>query len=276
VFNEDDVARLARRLAGRAVGLVLSGGGARTFAHIGVFEELQASGVLIDRIGGASMGGFVGALLATGMDPDEAADRCYLEFVRRNPMSDWRFPRTSLLRGARGRAMLERNLPRLIEDLPLSYFCVTVDVISARLVVHRRGDLVAAVTATQTLPGLSPAVPFGRRLLVDGGIFNNLPVSTMLEEGEGPIIACDAGKAEQRKLQPDEPLPHVGLVDMLMRVMFLNTSDVAEQASRADLVISPEREFVNWTDFHMLDRMRDAGRRAALEALENAPAYLFP
>ena len=98
----------------------------------------------------------------------------------------------------------------------------------------------------------------------------------MVEGGEGPVIACDAGKAEQRTLQPDEPLPHVGLVDMLMRVMFLNTSDTAEQASRADLVISPEREFVNWTDFHMLDRMRDAGRRATLEALENAPSYLFP
>jgi NTE family protein len=222
------------------------------------------------------MGGFVGALLATGMDPDEAADRCYLEFVRRNPMSDWRFPRTSLIRGARARAMLERNLPGLIEDLPLSYFCVTVDIISARLVVHRRGDLVTAVGATLCLPGLAPPVPLGRRLLVDGGIFDNLPVSTMIEEGEGPIIACDAGKAEQRTLAPDEPLPHVGLVDMLMRVMFLNTSDIAEQSSRADLVISPEREFVNWTDFHMLDRMRDAGRRAALEALENAPACLFP
>jgi NTE family protein len=276
VRDEDDVARVARRLTGRAVGLVLSGGGARTFAHIGVFEELQAAGVLIDRIGGASMGGFVGALLATGMEPDEVADRCYLEFVRRNPMNDWRFPRTSLIRGARARAMLERNLPGVIEDLPLSYFCVTVDIISARLVVHRRGDIVTAVGATLCLPGLAPPVPLGRSLLVDGGIFDNLPVSTMVEEGEGPIIACDAGKAEQRTLTPDEPLPRVGLVDMLMRVMFLNTSDIAEQASRADLVISPEREFVNWTDFHMLDRMRDAGRRAALEALENAPSHLFP
>jgi NTE family protein len=276
VRDEHDITRVARRLAGRAVGLILSGGGARTFAHIGVFEELQAAGVVIDRIGGASMGAFVGALLASGMDADEAAARCYLEFVRRNPMRDWRFPRTSLIRGAHARAMLERNLPGLIEDLPLPYFCVTVDVISARLVVHRRGDLATAVAGTLTVPGLAPPVALGRSLLVDGGIFDNLPVSTMLEEGEGPIIASYAGKPEQRTLAPDEPLPHVGLVDMLMRVMFLNTIDTAEQASRADLVISPEREFVNWTDFHMLDRMRDAGRRAALEALEDAPSYLFP
>jgi predicted acylesterase/phospholipase RssA len=190
-------------------------------------------------------------------------------------MSDWRLPRTSLIRGARARAMLERNLPGLIEDLPLSYFCVTVDIISAQLVVHRRGDLVTAVGATLCLPGLAPPIPFGQRLLIDGGVFDNLPVSTMAEEGEGPIIACDAGKPEQRTLAPDEPLPQVGLVDMLMRVMFLNTADTAAQARRADLTISPEREFVNWTDFHMLDRMRDAGRRAALEALESAPSDLF-
>ena len=276
VRTHEDVARLARRLTGHATGLVLSGGGARAFAHIGVIEELLAAGVTIDRVGGASMGAFIGALLAQGMDAEEIDAVCYQEWVRRNPLGDYRLPRTSLIRGARVRALLERNLPGLIEDLPRSYFCVTTDIISAQLVVHRRGELATAVGASMSLPGVGPPVLIGGSLLVDGAVLDNLPISTMAAEGEGVIIASDVTEPEQRSLAPGEPPPDVNLVDTIARCILLGTKDTqAEGRRHAALYIEPDSESVGRMEFHMLDTMRDAGRRAALRALEEATDFLL-
>jgi NTE family protein len=119
---QESVARAARRLVGRSVGVVLSGGGARALAHIGALRELLAAGIAIDRVGGCDTGAFIGAMLAIGMDPEEIDARCYEEWVRRSPLSDYRIPRTSLLRGERVRALLERNLPGTIEELPREFF----------------------------------------------------------------------------------------------------------------------------------------------------------
>ncbi|HEY5319051.1 MAG TPA: DHA2 family efflux MFS transporter permease subunit [Solirubrobacteraceae bacterium] len=271
-----DVARLARRLTGRSVGLVLSGGGARGFAHIGVIEELLAAGIVIDRIGGASMGAFIGALLAGGMDAAEIDARCYEEWVRRSPLGDYRLPRHSLLRGTRARAMLERSLPGSIEDLPRSYYCVSADLIAAELVVHRRGQLASAVAASMCIPGIFPPVALGGRLLVDGGVLDNLPVSMMAAAAEGPVIASDVNEPEQRVLAPGEVLPAPTLMDTLQRLVLLGTADTAETGRRhADLYIAPEQASVGRMEFHMLDTMRESGRRATLSALESAPASLF-
>lgn len=276
VRGAEDIWRLARRLAGHAVGLVLSGGGARAFAHVGVIEELHAAGVTIDRVGGASMGAFIGALLAQGLTPEEIEERCYVEFVRRNPLGDYGLPRASLIRGSRARAMIERNLPGRIEDLVHPYFCVSTDIIASELVVHQRGLLAPAVGASMSLPGVLPPVPLGQRLLVDGGVLDNLPITTMAAQNEGPIIASDVTEPEQRLLAAGEEPPEIGLIDTLARVMCLGTSDTELLGRRhAELLITPDHELVGRLEFHMLDRMRDAGRRAALDALEQAPARLF-
>ena len=127
-----------------------------------------------------------------------------------------------------------------------------------------------------SIPGVSPPVALGRRLLVDGGVLDNLPVSTMAAEDEGPVIASDVTQAEQRALAPGEAPPDIGLIETLARVVLLGTTDTEALARRhADLVILPEKDEVGRLEFHMLEAMRDAGRRAALRALENAPASLF-
>jgi hypothetical protein len=82
-----DVERVARRLGGRSLGIVLSGGGARAFCHIGVLEELDAAGIVIDRVAGVSMGAYVGGMYAMGMDGDEMDAHCYDEWVRRRPLA---------------------------------------------------------------------------------------------------------------------------------------------------------------------------------------------
>jgi Patatin-like phospholipase/Mycolic acid cyclopropane synthetase len=117
VLDVENIARLARRLTGRSIGLSLSGGGARSFAQIGVLEELVTAGITVDRVSGTGMGAFIGALVAQGMDPGEVDARCYEEWVRRNPVNDYHFPRNSLIRGARTRTMLERVFPGSIEGV---------------------------------------------------------------------------------------------------------------------------------------------------------------
>ena len=289
----ESAAIAVRRLTGCSVGLVLSGGGARAFAHIGVIDELLRAGIRIDRVGGCSMGAFIAAMFALGMDPDEIDARCYEEWVRRNPLSDYHLPRHSLLRGERVSAMLARNLPGRIEELELDYFCVTGDLPTAELVILRRGVLWRSVGASMSLPGLVAPQLIEGRMLVDGGVLNNLPVDVMAATGEGPVIGVDvtnrfeppatpensgngAGRLRLRRRAAREDLPLPGLTETLTRALMLGSVDTTEVARKhAELVIRPPNEGVGMLEFHQLDRMREAGRRAALEALESAPAELL-
>jgi NTE family protein len=292
------VAAAARRLAGRSVGVVLSGGGARALAHVGVLEELIAAGVTIDRVAGCSMGAFIGAMLAAGRSIDEIDACCYEEWVRHNPLRDYRLPRVSLIRGRRVRALLERNLPEVIEELPLDYFCVSGDLISGDLITHRRGSLADAVGASMSIPGLVPPLVMGEQLLVDGGMLNNLPVDIMAATGEGPVIAVDVTahfhppergesdrapgtrstarrRARRSGRAEEDSLPR--FAETLIRGFLLGSADTAEIArEHADLVITPEDGGVGLFEFHQLDLAKEAGRRAAREALEDAPASIFP
>ena len=270
----EDVARLTRRLAGRSVGLSLSGGGARCFAQIGVLEELVSSGIAIDRVSGTSMGAFIGALVAQGLNPDEIDARCYEEWVRRNPVNDYHFPRNSLIRGVRARTMLERVFPGCIEDLTLGYFCVTVDLIAAKPVYHRHGALAEAVGASMILPGFAPPLRSEGRLLVDGGLMDNLPTEVMASEGDGPIIAVDCTDPSVRSL-PDGVDPEVPtLAETLFKAMLLSESDSDRRRSFADLLIRPDCSDIGTVEFHMLDAARERGRRAAATALAAAPDLL--
>ena len=202
-----DLGRAARRIAGRSVGIVLSGGGARAFAHIGVLDEFAAAGIQIDRVGGCSMGALLGAMYALGMEPDEIDARCYEEWVRRRPLTDYRIPRHSLIKGERITAMLARNLPGLVEDCERDFFCVSADLVSGDLVVHRRDVLYGVVGASMSLPGLVEPVRLHGGLLVDGGVLNNLPVDVMAARKEGPVVAVDVThqrfRGAERRRRPD-------------------------------------------------------------------------
>ena len=273
-----DLARIARRVTGRSVGLVLSGGGARGFAHIGVMEELVAAGIVVDRVAGVSMGAVIGALFAMGLDPDEIDDRCFEEFVQRRPLRDYTLPRYALIRGERFEAMLHRTFGTVaIEELPLAYLCACAELRSGRLEVLRSGPVWEAVGLSMCLPIVAPAQVRGRAIFVDGSLVDNLPVETMADLGEGPIIAVDIkASAEQsgsRTAQRERP-PSIG--ETAMRVLLLGTANTSEAARRhADLLIKPHAEGVGLFEFHQIDAAREAGREAAREALEVAPAALF-
>ena len=279
------------------MGVVLSGGGARGFAHIGVLEELLAAGITIDRVGGCSMGAFVGALFAMGLEPQEIRARCREELVDRNPLGDYTLPLVSIVRGQRARAMMTRSFGSArIEELPRDYFCVSCDLLSSDLIVHRRGLLFEAVGASMCLPGVLAPLSRDGHLLVDGGVLSNLPVEPMAATGEGPVIAVDvtaqflppearapkrgrprtrqwAIRARRSVVGAEEQLP--SLKETLTRSIGIGSVDAVEVARRrADLLIAPETGAVGVLEFRALDRMIEIGRQAARAALEGAPEFL--
>jgi EmrB/QacA subfamily drug resistance transporter len=277
-----DTARMARRLSGASVGIVLSGGGARAFSHIGVLEELTAAGVTIDRIAGVSMGAMIGALYAMGHDADEIDAICFEEWMRRRPLRDFTIPRHALIRGERFRSMLHRTFgTRLIEELPRSFQCGSAELRSRRLEITRHGLLWEAVGFSICLPILAPPQVRGRDIFIDGSLIDNLPVKAMADMAEGPIIAVDVKATPQHlvkgpegsRARDDRP-PSLG--ETFTRLLLLGSQNTTEEARRhADLVITPRAEGVGLFEFDQLDTAREVGRAAAREALERAPASLL-
>jgi predicted acylesterase/phospholipase RssA len=252
---------------------VLSGGGARALAHVGVIEGLEALGVTVDRVAGSGTGALIGAMHAAGWTAAEIDAACYEELVRRRPFGDYRVRRTSLIGGERIVAMLHRLFGDLrIEELPRDFACVSADLVHGERVEHRTGLVADAVLAAITTPGFMPPVPAGDRLLIDAGVLDNLPID-LLEAVEGPVIAVDVAPRRrgpervERSHRPragarqDPALPTVS--EALARAMVLGSCGAAEAARRrADLSIVPDTHGVGMLEFHQLDVLRAAGRDA--------------
>ena len=281
---------IGRRVTGRGVGLVLSGGGARALAHIGVIEGLRDAGITFDRIGGVSQGSIISAGLARGDSPEQVYELARY-FCDTNPTNDYTLPLAAVIRGRKFERLLDEVLgDTLIEELPTPYFCTSTDVVNREIVVHRTGRLADAVRASMSVPGLLPPVrDRSGRVLVDGGVLDNLPIATMAAMGGGPIIAADVTTADDdpaaatdgrrwarapaqvRRLitGTDAVLPSLG--ETIIRCVTLASSDtVAASRQHADLVISPEVSGIGLLDWQRLPEMRTAGIAAVTEALAGA------
>jgi len=208
---ERDVARLARLLSRNAVGLVLGGGGARGFAHLGIWRALRARGVEIDCVGGTSIGAVMAALVAADPPVEKAIDIARGAF-RVNPTGDYNLlPLMSLIKGRRTRAAIERAIGALaggqidIEDLWKGYFCIASNYSQGREQRLCEGDLGRGLLASIAIPGALPPVVRDGDLLCDGGTFNNFPADVMREmRGVGKVIGVDLGVRNPRRLEFDE------------------------------------------------------------------------
>ncbi|MEO6511416.1 MAG: DHA2 family efflux MFS transporter permease subunit [Nocardioides sp.] len=265
-----DVADLGDRLAGRSLGLVLAGGGARAFAHIGVLRELEEAGYPVNRIAGSSVGSALAAIYTVMGNGEGLEERTYAEFVRRNPFNDWTLPTHALTRGVRVRASVTRVVGDLVlEGLPRQLSLVSTDLISRTRQVHRRGPLVEATLASLRLPILFPPIPTDDgRLLMDGGVMDNLPVDPLFERDEGPVVAVNismGGGSGRRVAARQIRRPRVpALGETLLRTMMIGAGGAVEAAARRGaVVLTPATFGVGLLEFHQIDRMVQAGREAA-------------
>lgn len=209
--READMARLARLISRNAIGIVFGGGGARGFAHLGVWRALRDQGIEIDCVGGTSIGAVMAAVVAADAPLDRAIGVARAAF-KRNPTGDYNLlPLVSLIKGRRARHAVESAVEELIgagaaiEDLWKSYFCVASNYSQAREQRIDRGDLARALLASIAIPGALPPVVHDGDLLCDGGTFNNFPVDLMRQmRGVGRVIGVDLGTRSARRIEFDE------------------------------------------------------------------------
>ena len=265
-----DLRSLVARIAGRSVGLVLSGGAARAFAHLGVLQELESAGVTVDRYAGTSMGAIIAGLAATGRTASEVDATIYEYFIRSNPTSDYTLPSKGLIRGRRTLAALRNAFGgQLIEELPHEFRCVSVDLLERQAVVHRRGPMAHVVGCSLRVPGLYAPVVYDGSLHVDGGVLDNLPVAA-LGRDEGPLIAVTVGSGQPPSsagaTKRATRVPN--LVDTLMRTMTIGSAMASSDVlAQADLAIHADTSSVGFLEWHQIDQARDIGRAATREAL---------
>ncbi|MGA0612029.1 patatin-like phospholipase family protein [Caldimonas sp. KR1-144] len=291
---ERDLARLARILTHNAVGLVLAGGGARGFAHLGICRELAARGIEVDYVGGTSIGAVMGLLVACDRPHEEVhalAKRAFSD----NPTGDFNvLPMLSLIKGRRMRRLLETAVRELlgfdadVEDLWKNYYCVASNYSQASEHRIRRGNLAKAVRASLSIPGALPPVIHDGDLLCDGGTFNNFPVDAMLDEpGVGSVIGVDLEFRKPRRIEHAEP-PGVwtllrdrlrprpkrrykfpSLMAYLMNVTILYSSSRQRAARKlTDLYFNPPLERVGMLQWDRFDTIVAQGHAHAVQVLD--------
>lgn len=198
--------RLARFLSDQAVALVLAGGGARGFSHLGVIRALREHGIPIDAVGGTSFGAIAATGPARGIETEHMIEELGYAFGSQRPLDDYTVPVVSVIRGDRLDRLLAHYLDMDIEDLVIPFFAVSSNLSANRVEVHDRGSLWRAVRASISLPAILPPVLLDGNLLIDGGVLNNLPVDVMRERIRGRIIAVDLSVEHEYRLT-QETLP---------------------------------------------------------------------
>lgn len=196
-----DYARLCRFITGSAVGLVAGGGGALSASHIGVYKALLESNIPIDMMGGTSGGGAMTAAFAMGATPEQVDVALEDIFVRKRALKRMTWPRYSLLDHAQfDESLAFHYTDTEIADLWIPYFALSTNLSRNAPYIHRSGKLWETVRATGSIPGLLPPCYTDEGdMLVDGGILDNVPVSTMHDLKWGPNIVVNLSVERGRK-----------------------------------------------------------------------------
>ena len=246
------------------IGLALGGGGARGIAHLGVLQHFHQINLKIDAIAGTSAGAIVGALYAFGTPLRDIEED--LRNLKPTNFSSLRLPKLGLFKNEQLRVLLEKRLPRnaQIQDAPIPLEIKATDIETVEGILMTRGNLIEAVMASSCVPGIYIPVEINGRLLVDGGLTENVPLSALKKLGANIQIGVNLN-GNKRYNKPDS------LLDILS-----NSLDIAidnqtrSQLNLADLVIS--MDLSRYGRFHLeaFDDLVFEGRKSAREAIRTA------
>jgi predicted acylesterase/phospholipase RssA len=282
-----DVARVARLVTGTGTGIVLGGGGARGFAHIGVYRALAELGVHIDAVAGASIGGILGAGIAQSYSPDEVHKQVVERFSN---VLDYTIPVVSMVKGERITREIDKVFAGVdIEDLALPFLCVSTNLTSSRQAVHTAGSVTTATRAGLAIPGVIPPVPSEGQLLVDGGVLDNLPIGPLHATGLvntiiaidvtprlGPRARADFGlsvsgwKALRSKFGRRKKV-YPGISSLLLRSMIVGSMEQRDhylEAGLVDLYLTPDLRGISLLAFDQVDKVAEAGYEATYPVIE--------
>ena len=290
--RRDDFERLARFLTGTAVGVVLGGGGARGFAHVGVLRALKESGIPVDLIGGNSMGALIAAQFACGVPLDEIVSRTRA-FARGGERPT--LPIISLVSGKR----VARDLRKMFGDtavdgLWIPFFAAACNLTKGCTTVQDSGPLWRAVLASNSPAGLFPPVLFNGDMLVDGAILENVPVEAMrarlgtpLERrrGNGTVIAIDVDVLEPMRVDPSlsrlsiwstikgyfspQTHPSPGIADILYRAGHIGgLNQRSRTIAQADLYMEPPVKAFALMAYRRADEIAEVGYQYAMKHIK--------
>jgi NTE family protein len=288
------VARLARRLAGKTVGLALGAGAGRGHAHVGVLQALERSGIDADFVAGTSIGAFVAGMVALRVPSHEMelSIRRVGESIRR-----WSVPVHSFLAGSRLDEAIRSAVPEhlRIEDLPLPCAGVAADLLTGEPVVLRRGSAWLCARACASIPGAFPPVLMDGKLLLDGGVAVPVPCQSVREMGADVVIGVSletlprATSRRQRSSSPSEP-PEPGPATSTdpannqrlptWPTTLLRSLDILQQSltrysvQEADVPVRVFTPPINLTDFRGGPEFLEAGEKAVAAAQERLRALL--
>jgi len=290
------------------IGLVLSGGGARGLAHIGVLRVLEELKVPVDLIVGTSMGAVVGGAYASGRSVDELevlvkganwnailADRPARERLAiRRREDDERVPSriefgfdlqhgAMLPSGAAGNSQLEATLTALLpasraeeplRRLPIPFRAVATDLLSGAMLDQADTPLFQALRASMAVPGVFTPLRLNGRPLVDGGLVRNLPVDIARQLGADIIIAVNVGTP---LLEDSEITSAVTVANQMLNILTeQNVRRSLAELKPQDIVIDPDLRGMSFMDFSRADEAMETGRRAALASGERLAALAAP
>jgi NTE family protein len=277
-----DVQRLARVLTGQSVGVVLSGGGARAYAHVGAIRALRERKVPIDFLGGVSMGAIVAAGVATGWDDVELDQRIRAAFVDSSPLDDIALPILAMTRGQKvSERLFEHFGAAEIADLWLPFFCLSANLTTGAYHMHKRGLVWKALRASVALPGLMPPATDGEDVLVDGAVMKNFPADVMRTAQLGPIVGVDVSgdrnitaddvarpESAWRWIRSGEWRKGPPIVSLLMRAATVSTGrDLAAAREATDVLIQPATGKIEIRDWSAYEPAVAEGYRATLAVL---------
>jgi NTE family protein len=286
-------------------GLALSSGGARGLAHVGVLQVLEENGIEVHCIAGSSMGAYVGALWAAGFSGKEL-EKLAEEMHDRHQL--WKLadpifpPMTGLFHGLKAKAHLERSLGDLrFEDLARRFLVITVDIDTKERLVLRDGKVSDAVHASCAMPGVIAPVMINGRRCVDGGVVDPVPVGALQKYSEADrVIAVsviptfdqvDAGIIDEEEPPPTKiarrtfsainrrinVLAPGNVVDTFRQSIRAAQIRIAhDSVTRADLCLRPEHFSAAWHDYSNFGRFIEAGRKVALDHLDEIRGLLNP
>jgi predicted acylesterase/phospholipase RssA/CRP-like cAMP-binding protein len=294
--------RLARRISGVMLGLVLGGGAALGLAHIGVIRKLEQEGITIDIVVGSSMGALIGGLWAAGNNADEL-EKYGREFEKQSGMLkvfDPILPVSGLVGGEGIRSWLRGKLQnKTFHDVKIPIKIVAYDLMHRKEIVIETGNLVEAIRKSVAIPGVIRPVMEGEQMIIDGGVLNPLPTNVLVDMGVKKIIAVNVLQSpqdvafsaeldkerlrQQMRISPKEkPLEYLtfrmthflgkaftpNVADIIVRTLQASEYILAEaSAKQADILIHPDLRGINWFELYQVNELIRRGEDAAAQAL---------
>ena len=243
------------------IALVLGGGAARGFAHIGVIKSLEAQGIVPDMVVGTSAGSVVGALYASGMNGFDLQNLALQ--MEEDMVADWTLPNRGVLKGEALQDFINQKVKNLsIQKMPKPLGVVATDLQSGEMVLFRTGNTGMAVRASSAVPGVFQPVEISGRDFVDGGLTSPVPAQSARTMGADFVIAVDISNVSRRdKL--------TGTLDVLLQTFAIMGHAISRhELEDADVVILPKTAAVSSTDFE--------GRHLAILEGEKAASVIMP